>query len=76
MGILGNVFPGIAAKRAEAKLRLEEAGIKQDVLMAKRAMLDGVISQSGMGQTNSGYSQQGLVHELPCRGSSSSQHKD
>lgn len=59
MGILGNVFPGVAAKRAEARLRLEEAGIKQDVLMAKRAMLDGVISQSGMGQTNSGYSHGG-----------------
>ncbi len=59
MGILGNVFPGVAAKRAEAKLRLEEAGIKQDVLMAKRAMLGSVISQSGMGQTNSGYSHGG-----------------
>lgn len=59
MGILGNVFPGVAAKRAEAKLRLEEAGIKQDVLMAKRAMLGSVISQSGMGQTASGYSHGG-----------------
>lgn len=59
MGILGNVFPGVAAKRAEAKLRLEEAGMKQDVLAAKRAMLGGVISQSGMGQTNSGYSHGG-----------------
>ncbi len=59
MGILGNVFPGVAAKRAEAKLRLEEAGIKQDVLMAKRAMLGSVISQSGMEQTNSGYSHGG-----------------
>lgn len=61
MGILGNVFPGVAAKRAEAKLRLEEAGMKQDILMAKHAMLGGVISQPGMGQTNSGYSHGGAA---------------
>ncbi|MFG6330044.1 MAG: phage portal protein [Lachnospiraceae bacterium] len=60
MEILNNIFkalsPGMAARREEAKLHLEEAEMQRDVLKAKRMMLGSIMPGQGMGQTNSGYS--------------------
>lgn len=63
MGIFNNIFkvlsPGIAVKRAEARLHLEEIEMKQNILRTKREMVESVISESAMGQSNSGYSHGG-----------------
>ncbi len=60
METLNNIFkklsPGMAARREEAKLHLEEAEMQRDVLKAKRMMLGSIMPGQGMGQTNSGYS--------------------
>ncbi len=63
MGLFNNMLktlsPGLAAKRADARMRLEESEMKHDALRAKRSMLDDIISESYMGHTNSGYSHGG-----------------